>query len=349
MMYMLKIFLVTRCKEYTYGTLAAILVLLHLRATKHPVYDSLDMFPGLLNEEPGEISLAILARLQPPGQSSHALLSENYQLIPRLAKTTGTMASICGLTYHSGYMIIKPASTDLSSTVEFFRKTIRDLKTNQFRHYRGESTSWVDAKQAMSGAGNEIPEPYLPNTTMDLLRTAHGRFLKQLGTRWVRDRVIAHLPGFEQFGEGIDQKRAAARTDHSSSEVSDQGWSEDEFPPLVAPPSPAARFNVAGLAGPPPLQPAPPTSAQDEDKQPMEHSSSSTQQQVKRRRRQRGSERKMKDSKQPARRGAGRGRGAPAAPVPVAQAPSTPSPVESPRPRRKAAHRLGFWGAALFP
>lgn len=241
MLYMLKIFLVTRCREYTYGTLAAILVLLHLRDIKHPVYDSLEMFPGLLNEEPGEISLGVLARLQPSTQvqQSQQLMSENYQLIPRLSRVTATMESICGISNASGYMTIKPTGGDLSSAVEFFRKTIRELRSKQFRHYTGDPSSWVDYQRAMASADNKEPEPYLPVSSAALLRDAHRKWLVQLRTRWIRESVVAHLPGFEQFARQPERKARLGGDEKippSDDEPSDHGWSEDETPPLVPPP-----------------------------------------------------------------------------------------------------------------
>lgn len=342
LLFMLKIFLLTNCKDYKYGTLAALLVLYHLRESKHPVFETLELFPGMLNEEPGEISLSVLARLQTSAKvrCNRELMSANYQLIPRLSSITATMDAICGISLTSGYKRIKPGGPDVSAASAFFLKVIRDLKAKQFRHYTGDPNSWKSLQDALKTAANVAPEPYL-RPTKHLLEGTYAKWRTQMKQRWVRDDVVALLPGFEHLVRSDDSKERKEPLPPSDDDDDDDlkhGWSDDEAPPLVRPPMPGT------TCGPPlPGISVPPAMPQEDKKGPAPNVAPPAVPGAEAKRgRRRGRPRRAEGASRSTTIVADKKQRS-SEPPPIAVQPAAPSLSQAGRPRRRGAPRPGFF------
>jgi hypothetical protein len=135
-----------QCSEYIRGMLCNFNVLHHLFTVKHPVWRMFETNPSAFNEEAGELSLSVLARLtsSTPSQSSLSQLNNKYRLI-RLQLQCAQDLNV-ELSRHSAsnshhHQRISPLCDDVVATGVYFSKIIRQMVTNCFKP-----------------AGDEVPE-----------------------------------------------------------------------------------------------------------------------------------------------------------------------------------------------
>ena len=137
-LFMLKIFVLTKSRDY-------MLNVLFLSNSNHPIFEHLNTYPGLMDEEALELSLAQLTRMQPSMQLKSSLQQSNntYKLLPHVAHVVNTVDSYVDQASVSGYMRIKDDSDDLVATREYFRNVIRRLRGKQFKYYGGDWKDWT--------------------------------------------------------------------------------------------------------------------------------------------------------------------------------------------------------------
>ena len=128
----------------------------YLRSERHPAYQLLTVHSTLLNEEPGEVSLSQLARLQTSvHQTSNInVTTDNFSLMTLTKRTSAVFRTDPGKrTTASGYREIDIEGAEVAIAIAFFKGIIRKLLTAQFRHYTGSPDSWTNSVVAQRGAG----------------------------------------------------------------------------------------------------------------------------------------------------------------------------------------------------
>ena len=76
-LFMLKIFVLTKSRDYMLNVTRSILQLLFLSNSNHPIFEHLNTYPGLMDEEALELSPAQLTRMQPSMQLKSSLQQSN--------------------------------------------------------------------------------------------------------------------------------------------------------------------------------------------------------------------------------------------------------------------------------
>ena len=245
LVYMLKIMLMTNSRDYKFGIISSLLLLIHYQLTGHPIFNQMEMYDGMLNEEPGEVSLSVLARMQhaPKVRQSRYLMDINYKLLPQFSRVWSTFEELTGEETESGYHTIPLDSDEVVATTQFFRGMIRRIVGKQFNHYSQDSSNWVSLEQATATAVLEMPPPFLVHKTLPLFDDAIAKLKQILARRWVHDEVQALLPE-EMRSEDRKMERKHAERKHNSDNDDQSDDSEDQplpdtdLPPLVTPPSP---------------------------------------------------------------------------------------------------------------
>ena len=107
-LFMLKIFVFTKSRDYMLNATRSILQLLFLSNSNHPIFEHLSTHPGLMDEAL-ELSLAQLTRMQPSMQLKSSLQQRNntYKLLPHVAHVVNTVDSYVDQASLSGYLRIK--------------------------------------------------------------------------------------------------------------------------------------------------------------------------------------------------------------------------------------------------
>jgi hypothetical protein len=142
LVYMLKIMLMTNARDYKYGLISSLLLLIHYRVTEHPIFNQIETFDGMLNEEPGEVSLSVLSRMQhaPKVRQTRYLMDNNYKMLPQFDRVVETFNSLTGADHKSGYHNIPLDSEEVTATTHFFRGIICRVLSKQFSHYSNNSS-----------------------------------------------------------------------------------------------------------------------------------------------------------------------------------------------------------------
>src|SRR5215470_12823771 len=193
---MLRILLLTRSRQDSVTCLIWIMQLLGMKESNHPAMKVLMDYPGLLNEEKGEIALSHLARHQRSihQRKSREVTETNFLLLPATLRVREVMRSDA-LQYRQlpGYLKINPDGDEVRLTTEYFQGVIRRLTTSQFRHYDGKPEQWTSMVVAQKRVTLDDPEPFLPPTTSAILSNLYEKAKKLLAREWA-GIVTAEIP-----------------------------------------------------------------------------------------------------------------------------------------------------------
>jgi hypothetical protein len=126
-----------QCSEYIRGMLCHLNMLHHLKTVKHPIWTMWKTNVSVFNEEAGELSLSVLARLtsSTPSQSSLSQLNNKFRLI-RLQLQCAQDLNV-ELSRHSAgnshhHQRISPRSADCVATAVHFAQIIRQMVSNVY-------------------------------------------------------------------------------------------------------------------------------------------------------------------------------------------------------------------------
>ena len=201
-LFMLKIFVLTKSRDYMLNVTRSILQLLFLSNSNHPIFEHLNTYPGLMDEEALELSLAQLTRMQPSMQLKSSLQQSNntYKLLPHVAHVVNTVDSYVDQASVSGYMRIKDDSDDLVATREYFRNVIRRLRGKQFKYYGGDWKDWTSHAASQAHLASARPELYLRSGTVGELDRVFLTIERSYGRRWMNDSYLGQFPGLKRTG-----------------------------------------------------------------------------------------------------------------------------------------------------
>jgi hypothetical protein len=135
---MLRLMLLLRCGSYSRGLGLHLLQLAAWKATDHRVWRLLEAQPSLLDEEPGEVSLSMLARTH-HGSTDHASvdrLSQHYVLLRHYMDLEA--AAGVGLVSRSssaGHGTVAAASDSVAVLASHFQQQVDDVLSGCFSTY----------------------------------------------------------------------------------------------------------------------------------------------------------------------------------------------------------------------
>ena len=257
---MLKIFVLTKSRDYMLNVTRSILQLLFLSNSNHPIFEHLNTYPGLMDEEALELSLAQLTRLQPSMQLKSSLQQSNntYKLLPHVAHVVNTVDSYVDQASVSGYMRIKDDSDDLVATREYFRNVIRRLRGKQFKYYGGDWKDWTSHAASQAHLASARPELYLRSGTVCELDRVFLTFERIYGRRWMNDSYLGQFPDLKRTGVEEKEEKVDELPDLVFEEVPED-WSAPgavglDLPPLISVEEATDRRGGVAPEPPPPLQ-----------------------------------------------------------------------------------------------
>lgn len=240
-LFMLKIFVLTKSRDYMLNVSRSILQLLYLSNSNHPIFEHLNSYPGLMDEEALEISLAQLTRMQPSMQLKASLEQTNntYKLLPHVAHVAQTVDSYVNHASESGYMKIKDSSPDLIATREFFRHLIRRIRAKQFKYYGGNWKEWTSHAAAQTQLTDARSDPYVRTGTVSELNSVFLTISNSYGRRWMNDAYISHFPELKIRHSEAKSVNAGGISDSFAIDEPEEDWSSPDaagpdLPPLLS-------------------------------------------------------------------------------------------------------------------
>ena len=140
---MIRIFMITNTRDYTRAAISAWLVNASQSLMDHPLAKLRRMALSLWNEEPGEISLSMLAQSNAL-HTNRTNIEQVSTLYTLLKHQRGLLQSIPGLDkqmYNKGQPIASTGA-DVQHAVSFYRQTIREIGSSTFTVYTDQPSSW---------------------------------------------------------------------------------------------------------------------------------------------------------------------------------------------------------------
>jgi len=260
-LFMLKIFVLTNSRDYTLNVTRSILQLLSLSNSNHPIFEHLNTYPGMMDEEALELSLAQLTRMQPSMQLKSSLEQSNntYKLLPHVAHVANTVDSYVDQSSVSGYMKIKNDSEDLVATREFFRHVIRRLRGKQFKYYGGDWKEWTSSAASQAHLASARPDLYLRGDTVGELDRVFLTIERSYGRRWMNEIYFGHFPELKR-SSGEEKKRHVDEPPDHGFDEAPEDWSAPndvghDLPPLISFDEAATLLVGVAPEPPPPSQP----------------------------------------------------------------------------------------------
>lgn len=154
---LLKLFLMSGSKQYARSLICDLLIITHQHQVDHPIFRLSEADPHCFNEEPGEISLSVLARLnlgmtdkrslkvmgQRYRMSKAAMLLAHY-LNPRMRKRL--------IPSRTKKYTIKPEGAEVNATISFFRSMIDACVANQHQMVQISGRRSVKTRSGMNSS-----------------------------------------------------------------------------------------------------------------------------------------------------------------------------------------------------
>jgi len=252
----LRIFAATHSPEYSRVVFTWYCQLRHLRESKHPAYQLVKLHSTLLNEEPGEICLSQLARLQGSvhQRSSISVTNRNYQLLPLTSQIAEMFSEPAGYERQgSGFVTLSAEDEEVKVATSFFEATIRRLVCGQFVHYVGPIDKWKSRVACAKAAALNPCSPYFPSDTTALLQPIVDKTALILDRDWL-GAILGHSPRLQPLFPGYNEAKEASslvRMEPEDPSSADDDFLGPESPEDLLDPDPQVEMKSEEPQGPP--------------------------------------------------------------------------------------------------
>ena len=201
---LLKLFLMSGNNQYARALLCDLLVFTHQQGFRHPIFQLLLADPHCFNEEPGEISLSVLARLNLGMTDKRSL--KTMQNRYRLSKASMLIAHYLNprmqkrlIPHRTKKYNIDPHGTEVKTTTSFFEKLINACLVNQHQMVEIRARKSIARRTDMNSS--LMKASVLPKRKWWIEGEVNGKFdqqIEHIKTKWLTEEYCRFsLPWFE--------------------------------------------------------------------------------------------------------------------------------------------------------